>query len=350
MKWIQFFLSLTLILSACANDNGSTITSSPTAEDWLIPRDEIFDGGPGKDGIPSIDNPQFTKASEISFLDAGDLVLGIKVGDVVKAYPHPVMDWHEIVNDKIGNLNIALTYCPLTGTGIGWNRFINGEVTTFGVSGLLYNTNLMPYDRLTNSTWSQQGLKCVNGALIGTKSENISFIETNFETWIKAYPNSEVMNTNTGFQRNYSRYPYGKYRTNNNILFPVTVDDTRLPKKERTLAIFLGDEPTAFTFNKSGEGINIFNQDLKGKKITIAVSADDNIIMAFINDKNLNLQPVKNDLPILMKDSKGNRYDIFGKIVQGPDSGTKLELPTQFIGYWFSWASFYKNLDLVVLK
>ena len=116
-------------------------------------------------------------------MDPDDLVIAIQTGEGVKAYSHPVLDWHEIANDELpAGKNLALTYCPLTGTAIGWNNDINGEKTTFGVSGLLYNSNLMPYDRASNSTWSQMSHKCVNGALIGTEIETFHLIEMNFNT------------------------------------------------------------------------------------------------------------------------------------------------------------------------
>ena len=94
-----------------------------------------------------------------------ELVVGIVIDGHARAYPHKILDWHEIINDKIGNTAFAITYCPLTGTALGWDRTVNGTETTFGVSGLLYNTNLIPYDRLTGSYWSQMLSKSIRGSL-----------------------------------------------------------------------------------------------------------------------------------------------------------------------------------------
>ena len=121
----------------------------------------------------------------------------------------------------------------MTGTGIGWDRMIEGQETEFGVSGLIYNTNLMPYDRRTNSTWSQQRLDCVNGELRGTRINTYSFVETTWATLKAFYPDAEVLTTQTGFSRNYGNYPYDDYRTSSATIFPVTNIDSRLhPKKE----------------------------------------------------------------------------------------------------------------------
>ncbi|MEM6806653.1 MAG: DUF3179 domain-containing (seleno)protein, partial [Bacteroidota bacterium] len=131
------------------------------SDDWLVPQDEVFDGGPGKDGIPSIDEPRFIDADAANFISENDLVVGYADGNEAKAYPHVILDWHEIVNDETNNFPHAIVYCPLTGSATGWERTIDGKKTTFGVSGLLYNTNIIPYDRETDSNWSQMSLKCV---------------------------------------------------------------------------------------------------------------------------------------------------------------------------------------------
>ena len=134
-----------------------------------------------------------------------------------------ILDWHEVVNDKLDNQFVTISYCPLTGTAFGWSSVANGAKSTFGVSGLLYNTNLILYDRNTDSNWSQLELKCVNGALIGDEPILESVVETNWGTWKKLYPNTKVLSLETGFDRNYNFYPYGDYKTNHGyFLFTVS--------------------------------------------------------------------------------------------------------------------------------
>ncbi len=350
MKTLHYYIFVIFILSLSCTDEAVIQTPGnpiPEPQEWLVPEDLVFDGGPGKDGIPSIDKPKFTSAAQVDFLKDQDLVLGIQIGDEIKVYPHPILDWHEIVNDRIGEESIALTYCPLTGTGIGWDRIINGDETTFGVSGLLYNTNLMPYDRATNSTWSQQRLDCVNGENIGLKATLHSFIETTWKTWKQAYPSSLVLNTDTGFDRNYTRYPYGDYRTNhNNIIFPVTNEDNRLDAKERVLGVRINEVFKAYPFNPDKSNIEKINDSLEGEKLIIVRSTTKNYIVAFnypLDGSLLNALS-EEKFPAILEDSNGTQYDLFGKALD--KSGKNLERPEQFIGYWFSWAAFYPEIEI----
>ena len=128
--------------------------------------------GAPQDGIPAIEQPQFATASNISYMDDDDLVLGLQMGNTIHGYPHPILDYHEIINDELEGHKVAVTYCPFTGTGIGWDRMVNGSPATFRVSGMLYNANLMPFDKETGSVWSQMRLDCVYGTHVGQKTRN----------------------------------------------------------------------------------------------------------------------------------------------------------------------------------
>ncbi len=355
MKNLLYLALLILSSFACSDDSNPGLSSGGNVngnvnfdpEEWLIDKNLVFDGGPGRDGIPSIDFPNFSTVPNVDYLDDNDLVLGIRIGDDIKAYPHPILDWHEIVNDQIGDQSVALTYCPLTGTGIGWDRIINGIETTFGVSGLLYNSNLLPYDRATQSTWSQQRLDCVNGANIRMKAKLHPFVETTWATWSQYFPNSLVMNTETGFSRNYSRYPYGDYRTNNsNILFPVTIRDSRLPSKERVLAVFVDGVPKAYPFNKDKAELELISDSFQGQDLLIVRNTKKNYIIAFKTPTaSLSFEVVNaEDSNDILLDSEGTSYDMLGFSHDG--SLKRLILADQFIGFWFSWGTFYPNLEI----
>lgn len=216
--------------------------------DWLVPEDEVRSGGIGRDGIPSISEPKFDIATEVDYLNDDGLVVGISHNQTQVAYPHSVLDWHEIVNDGIGNLNYALIYCPLTGTATAWNRKIDGRITSFGVSGLLYNTNIVPYDRASKSNWSQLLDKAIWGAHKGDKARNYMVLETTFSTWKLLFPSSNVMNFATGHSRDYDAYPYGSYKTDDHLIFPVKYQDTRLHKKERVYAVIINGKARVYRF------------------------------------------------------------------------------------------------------
>ncbi len=336
------FLLLVFSATSCGDDgaNGSS-------EDWTIPVEEVFDGGPGKDGIPSVDNPQFESFQSIDYLNDKDLVIGVfRNGIAGKAYPHPILDWHEIVNDNIGDLNFALTYCPLTGTGVSWNRDIDGETTTFGVSGKLYNTNLIPYDRLTDSYWSQLRLDCVSGSLIDRKIETTQIIETTWATWKAAYPNAVVMNTDTGFNRNYNNYPYGDYRTNdNNIIFPVSNLDTRLPAKERVLGVIEDSAQKVYSIELF-DVPHVIEDNVAGIDNIVIGSKVANFIVAFEDPGMNDLTYVANQLPVIAQDADGNKLDLGGRITEGPRQGERLTPLNSFMGYFFAFGTFYEDMDV----
>lgn len=352
--WLSPFMLL-LILNACDNSTDSVnSTSDITESDWLIPVNQIVDGGPGKDGIPSLDNPSFIPASEADYIPDSRMVIGLKIGDEVRAYPHQIMDWHEIVNDEVDGKHIALNFCPLTGTGKAWNRVVNGKVTEFGVSGLLFRNNLIMYDRNTESNWSQMQLRSVNGDLSRQPAEVYTVVETTWEIWKEMYPESEVLSLDTGFSRDYSGFAYrSDFSTNDNsILFPIQNNDNRLDRKDRVLGVIdseVADSDAtvrAYPIDQFGEGINVIQDQLGTNNYVVVGSSSSNISAAFINNSQTEFTAVQNELPIVMEDADGNRYDIFGVITDGPNEGQRLESARSYTGYWYGWADFFPNISI----
>lgn len=323
--------------------NDPVVPSPNNSAEWSIPIAEVLDGGPGKDGIPALENPDLADSQNITYVLDDDLVIGIKNGDDVRAYPHAILDWHEIINDNIGDVSVAVTYCPLTGTGIGWDRNVNGSETTFGVSGLLYNTNLIPYDRATNSNWSQILNESVNGNLSGEKADLIYLFETDFQTWKSMYPESKVVSIFTGFSRTYGITPYGDYATNNDFfLFPVE-KDSRLPLKDRVLAIVDENDAKAYTFD-SFASENIIKDSFKGKNYMVVGNV--NFIVAFeltADFANLDFQYAFDGSEVLLTDNEDNSWNVFGEAISGPRTGQQLTNSASFMAYWFSVPAFYET-------
>ena len=349
MKRYNSLLALlfSFLILSCGSSQDDTLPAGGSSQEWLIPSNEVMDGGPGKDGIPSIDNPNFTALDEVDFLADDDLVVGVQTGGAARAYPHSILDWHEIVNDDFGAWSYALTYCPLTGTAISWNRNLAGGNTTFGVSGKLYNNNLLPYDRSTDSYWSQLTMSCVNGNLAGTEITTLPIIETTWKTWKKLYPNSQVLNQETGFSRDYDRYPYGDYKTNNTrLIFPLSVNDSRLPSKDRVLGVVESFGNKAYPLDTFEEDSVIF--DTIGEQDVIVIGSKEyNLILCFKNDLGLeNFEVNFDDLPNLGQDADGNVLDISGQLKFGPLAGEKLEGVNAFMGYWFAFGAFYPGIEL----
>jgi len=344
MKPLKIFLFTLCLLYLTGCD---VLDSSSVSGEWLIPKDQVFDGGPGRDGIPSVDNPQFTNVNNASYLQDNDLVIGIKIGGTLRAYPHAILDWHEIVNDERGGQKTAITYCPLTGSAIAWKRQGIVSNATFGVSGLLYNSNLIPYDRGSSSNWSQMKLQCVNGSLIGKDIETSKIIETTYKTWRELYPSSQLLSTNTGFGRQYGNYPYGSYRTNNDPLFPVSSEDSRLQKKTRVLGLIVESATMVFPISSFNAGVTVKNVSFGGEDFVVIGSKDKNFAAAYnrklADGTLLDFSAVQNELPIAMVDNESNKWDIFGEVIEGPRAGESLEQAKAFISYWFAWAAFYPN-------
>ena len=349
------FFGLVLLVSSCGSDDENNLLA-PTPEDgngnngWLIPQSQVLDGGPGKDGIPAINNPNFISAVHANYLNDNDLILGFGEGDDIRAYPHKILDYHEIVNDKIDNTSVSVIYCPLTGTGIGWNRVIDGKETTFGVSGLLYNANVIPYDRATDSNWSQLALIAVQGQLKGTRADVINLVETTWGTWKEMYPNTRVLSTNTGHNRDYQRYPYGDYRTNNSsILFRISKNDPRLPAKERVLTLFAEDIAKSYSIELFGNQNQLIEDEFAGESVVVVGNKGKNFIVSFkskLEDGTaLEFEILQNGANIL-KDQEGNTWDILGRANSGPRSGQKLLSFERMIGYWFSFPPFYEPVLL----
>ncbi len=339
---------LTCFIYSC-NTLGDSNIGAPLSEpvpEWSIPIENIFDGGVGKDGIPSIDAPKFGPLDIVNPAFDDELVLGISIHGEYRAYPVPILDWHEIVNDRFGNNEISITYCPLTGTGIGWQLPLsNGGA--YGVSGLLFNNNLMPYDRRTNSTWSQIKRQCVSGLLQERMPITISLIETSFSTWKKSFPASVIMNANTGFDRRYSIYPYGDYRSNQDrLFFPVQRTDDRIPKKERVRGVIINEQVKVYRFEPPDSGIAVYGDQFQGRELVVCMSTRDNFIVVFYNDQKDKFSPREHAFPIVMTDSSGTGYDISGRAVTGPAKGTFLDAPESMMGYWFSWPAFFDDIEI----
>lgn len=326
----------------------NSFQSTPIVDGWTIPSGEVKDGGPGKDGIPSLQNPERVDASQVDYTD-DELVVGFKACSKMVAYPHTILDWHEIANDQVNGIDIALIYCPLTGTANAWNRTIDGQVTTFGVSGLLYNNNIVPYDRETDSEWSQINLSGVHGVNTNRNVELYKVVETTWGTWKKMYPNTKVLSENTGFSRSYGVYPYGSYKTSNHLIFPMSNTDARLHEKERVLGVIDGGNVKVYRF-ESFVTQGIVQDVYGGKDMVIAGSQPDNYMVSFerkLSDGTiLDFTAVQNALPVILQDNEGNKWDIFGVAVEGPRSGQELQHTRSMIGYWFAFPGFFNTVEI----
>ncbi|TXB63503.1 DUF3179 domain-containing (seleno)protein [Phaeodactylibacter luteus] len=209
--------------------------ATDTVPGWAVAAQGLAQGME-LDEIPSLDNPEFVtyqvlgNAPEaIFYLQESDRVVAVKVNGEVKLYPIPVLNWHEVINDEVGGVPVAIMYAPLTGTTRVYER---PDGVEFGVSGIIYNNNLLAFDRLTESFWLQWEGRCVFGSRVGEQLSPVPYVVVSFSTWLQVDSQPQIV---SGVQENgfpYGDYPFGDYPENQNITYPLMYLDTRLPAKE----------------------------------------------------------------------------------------------------------------------
>ena len=334
---------MSLVSSACNSDEIDNFDATPIDKDiWNIPKAKVIDGGAGRDGIPSINNPKFVALEDIDYILDTDLVLVLSKGEITHIYPHKILDFHEAINDDIQGNNTAITYCPLTRTVIGFKGLINGSETTFGISGLIYKNNQVLFDRLTESYWSQITRKAVHGELRGRLAKTVTLLETTWETAKSLVPNALVLSKDTGFSRVYEQYPYLDYRTNHEFLiFPVEKEDDRLEAKERVYGVLGTIDIRTYPLSHFDNDISIIEDFFDGKPLIIIGSQKNQFITGFIKEPGIDYIALQAQFPLIFEDSKGNKYDVLGRVLEGPAIGKKLEQPDAMMGYWFALVDFF---------
>lgn len=208
----------------------------------IIPIDQILSGGPPKNGIPALTNPTMdTARAADQWLKDDDMVLGIVIRGKARAYPIRILNWHEIVNDQIGKTRIVISYCPLCGSGMAFDT-----QDQFGVSGMLYQSDVLLYDKRSESLWSQLMMQAVAGARSGEKLHQFPITHSTWQMWKTAHPNSRVLSRRTGYARDYSRNPYAGYALISRTYFPVNHQDSRLHAKTWVIGLSLGKHHIAW--------------------------------------------------------------------------------------------------------
>lgn len=236
-----------------------------------IDQKDIIHGGPPKDGIPAINKPHYVNAANAHFLKNKDKVLGLKIEGKYIAYPLHILNWHEIVNDKINDFAFVVTYCPLCGTGMAFSSTVDGTVLNFGVSGLLYNSDVLLYDRQSESLWSQIDRHAISGKYLGKELQPLSLELTTWKRWRKLHKNTLVLSEKQGFRRNYRRDPYQGYETSQRLFFEVAHQIPRgYHTKERVLGIKVNGVAKAYPYIELRQhGQARFIDKVAGKEIEI---------------------------------------------------------------------------------
>ncbi len=301
---LLFTFLLSSSLFAAPVKNGFDLANS------TIPAGKIFSGGPPRDGIPSIDKPKFIKANKADYLKDEDRILGVEIDGKARAYPIRILNWHEIVNDVHNGKPIAVTFCPLCGSGIVYNATLAGKPHKFGVSGLLYNSDVLLYDRETETLWSQILSKGISGKLVGSDLEIIPSSHTSWKAWREKHPDTEVLSTDTGSSRNYNRSPYAGYDKGRETYFPLAFRSQKYHPKERVIGVSIGEKHKVYPFSELAKiKSNTLSDDFSGQQLQLSFDAENR---------------------------DGEIKDASGKIV--PSINT----------FWFAWYAFHP--DTVIYK
>ena len=323
-----------------------------------VPYEEFLSGGPPRDGIPPIDAPLFESMDAANaWLADREPVITLDLGGEARAYPLQILMWHEIVNDTVGGIPVVVTFCPLCNTALVFERpAIGGERLTFGTSGNLRNSDLVMWDRQTESWWQQFTRQAIVGDLTGTQ---LDFLPTSIVSWgdfKTIYPNGQVLSQDTGFVRNYGVNPYAGYDNVNQFpfLFDGPLDD-RLQPMARVLGIeldgltvaypldrlaaeavindILGEAPVV-TFWKGGTASAVDTSDIsQGRDVGTT-----GVYLRTVDDQTLTFSPGPKGT--FLDAETGSTWDILGHATSGPLEGTRLTALPHHDTFWFAWAAF----------
>lgn len=276
-------LLLVSLTAAARTLNGFDLSNS------LIYQGHIMPGGPGKDGIPAIDSPVFEQPDQATWLKPDSRVLGVVYNGIAKAYPIAILNWHEIVNDRFSDEGIVVTYCPLCGSGVVYQASVAGQSFTFGVSGLLYNSDVLLYDRQTDSLWSQLHNHAISGPMKDQPLTPLPSSHTRWDRWREQYPQTLVLSRNTGNARDYNRNPYSGYDESPLLFFPVEFMSRAYHPKERVIGVELDGVAKAYPFAELAKlGDNgVLEDQLGSVPVMIQYDAEQRDGKVLLGDKEL---------------------------------------------------------------
>ncbi|WP_363463887.1 DUF3179 domain-containing protein [Halogeometricum borinquense] len=363
-------VGVTLSLSGCLDGSGGTGAPTDGFEETNgdggmnpvgsgnvslpVPKDDL-NRGASKDAIPAIVSPKFgSDWSDVdATLDDGELVIGVELDGEARAYPLAVLNWHEIVNDQFDR-PVLVTYCPLCGSAVVAERTVAGDTRTFGVSGYLWQSDLVMYDRESESLWSQVLATAIRGSLTGTQLDLLPSTTTSWGEWRESHPDTSVLlpppvsDTVTGRQtRDYDRNPYLGYETSSRVGIGFNDDvDDRLHPKARVIGVAHGDKAVAYPLSTLSE-TPVVNDEVGGLPVVAAATVDGTLVAY---DRRVDGSPITFDresgTDVLTGD--GSRWDLHtGRALDGPHEGATLARANDRSPmFWFAWADFFPETTI----
>jgi thiol-disulfide isomerase/thioredoxin len=322
-----------------------------------VPYSDILSGGPPKDGIPAIDEPVFIPVEDAdAWLDDPEPVILVRIDGDARAYPIQILMWHEIVNDTLGDVPVTVTFCPLCNTAIAFDRRIDDLVLDFGTTGRLRYSNLIMYDRQTETWWQQATGEAIAGRFAG---RSLTFLPATMIAWADfkaSYPDGQVLSQATGFSRQYGRNPYTGYDDINNspFLFDGPGTPGRLPPMARVFTLDLKGEAVAYDYSTM-QNLRVVNDVVGGESVVVvwqpgvasaldqgrvAEGRDVGTVVAFSRELDGETLTFSYEDEHIVDDATGTRWDISGHGREGARAGQDLTPMVGVNHFWFSWAAF----------
>ncbi len=311
--------------------------SSAKPENMKIRLEEITWGGVVVDGIPSLDNPKLIEAGDADYMQEDDLVFGVRINGDARAYPLRIMGWHEMFNETIGGVSVALAYCTLCGAGILFETQVEGRAAplVFGSSGFLYRSNKLMFDRETKSLWNQFTGEPVVGPLVnsGIKLKLRPVVITTWREWRSSNPSTRILSLETGHRRDYgSGVVYKDYFSSSELMFPTIVrDESRVKRKEYVFGIRGPAASKAWPVSVFGRG-RVINDTVGNLPVVLIGNSLTRTVRAYERgDRNFGFAGSQREIA-----GPGGKWQVGETELAGPD-GAKLARVAGHVAYWFAW-------------
>ena len=330
-----------------------------------VPLEEISSGGPPRDGIPPLDRPTFEAVEQADrWLAAQEPVIAFAVGGDARAYPLQILVWHEIVNDEVGGVPVVVTFCPLCNTAIAFDRRLDDRVLDFGTTGNLRHSDLVMWDRQTESWWQQVTGEAIVGELTGRQLQFLPAAIVAWEDFRHAHPQGRVLSRDTGYSRDYGRNPYPGYdRVDQPPFLFEGAPDGRLPPKERVVAVSLGGEAVAYPFadlrerrvvadRVGGQPVVVFYQPGAQSPLDRAqIAGSRDVGAAAVYRPEVDGRPLsftwqegQGGAGAFVDAETGSHWTLLGQATAGPLAGKELTPVVHGTHFWFAFAAFYPQL------
>lgn len=328
-------------------------------EQYLVPPEQLYDSGSDRDADAPIDEPQYVSVSEADEIIADDLPgIDVEVDGEHRFYPYQIMNWHHVVNDEFGGQKLAITYCELCRTPVVYVAELDGRTLTFGTSGLVYNNNYVLYDHETESLWLQSTGQAISGELIGSELTIIPTTTMSWATWKALFPEGEVLSTENGVERDYTRHPFGAYDDSDMIYFPLNFEVTDISAKWLVDGV-VDSEGTAIAFSRLVmKGFGAVNEMLGQEPIVALYDYDNEQTRVFsakvsmIHDLDVELDDeyltfvYDFEDQTLTDEQTGSTWSQYGVAMRGELKGAELEQIYSQESFWMCWLGSHQNTTI----